>query len=259
MPIVHLENVGVRRGATWLIHDINLTVESEERWVVIGANGAGKTTLLNVLSTQIFPTTGTVDLLDERIGSVDIFEMRPRIGLTSASLIESIPVNESVMDVVLTGAWAITGRWKEDYTETDEMRALSLLELTGTYHLMDRRFGTLSEGERKRVQLARSLMPNPELLLLDEPAAGMDISGRESMIRQLEVIARDPLSPCTIMVTHHLEEIPSLASHAMILKEGTVLSQGPIEEVLTDDGLSYAYEIPLAVERNRGRWSARLR
>jgi iron complex transport system ATP-binding protein len=182
--------------------------------VVIGPNGAGKTTLLQVASAQIHPTDGVAGILDEVLGTVDVFELRPRIGLTSAALAERIPRDELVRDVVVSASYAVIGRWREAYDDLDHDRARELLASVRADHLLDRTFGTLSEGERKRVQIARALMADPELLLLDEPAAGLDLGGREDLVSTLSVLALDPASPATVLVSHHVEEIPPGFTHA---------------------------------------------
>ena len=192
--VIELADVSVVRGTSRLLNNVSWRVEAEDRWVVIGPNGAGKTTLLQVVSTHMYPTDGVVGVLDEVVGTIDVFELRPRIGLTSAALADRIPRAEKVSDVVVTASYAVVGRWREAYDELDHERAAELLEEVGVSHLADRTFGTLSEGERKRVQIARALMTDPELLLLDEPAAGLDLGGREDLVSTLSVLATDPMS-----------------------------------------------------------------
>jgi iron complex transport system ATP-binding protein len=204
----------------------------------------------------VHPTEGTVEVLGERLGDVDVFELRPRIGLTSASLAERVPANEKVIDLVLTASYAILGRWKEEYESSDVTRAVELLDALGCAHLIRRRFATLSEGERKRVQIARAMMPDPEMLLLDEPAAGLDLGGREDLLRRLSVLAANPKAPMMVLVTHHVEEVPDGFTHAMLLRRGAVLTAGPIEEVFTAKNLSRCFGIPLEIERHEKRWRA---
>jgi iron complex transport system ATP-binding protein len=255
--VLQFETVSVRRGTKVLLDSIDWTVELDERWIVLGPNGAGKTTLLQIAAAAMHPSSGTAYVLGERLGGVDVFELRPRIGLSSAALAGCIPLHESVLDIVISAGYSVIGRWRETYGRVDSRRANRLLRLMGVGELADRTFGTLSEGERKRVQIARALMTDPELLLLDEPAAGMDLGGREDLLRRLTRLARDPDAPATILVTHHVEEIPVGATHAMLLRAGKVVASGLLGAVITDDNLSTTFGLPVAVERSHGRWFAR--
>jgi iron complex transport system ATP-binding protein len=248
----------VRDGAT-LLEDVTWTVREGERWVVLGPNGAGKTTLLQIAGARMHPSRGSVDVLGDRLGEVDVFELRPRIGLSSAAFAETLPAGEKVSDVVITAAYAVSGRWRERYDELDHRRSGDLLAAFGVGHLADRTFGTLSEGERKRVQLARSLMTDPELVLLDEPAAGLDLGGRETLVRDLSELAGDRRSPVLVLVTHHVEEIPPGFTHGLLLRRGRVVAAGPLADVLTDDTLSATFDLPLEVTGSGNRWAARLR
>jgi iron complex transport system ATP-binding protein len=254
--VLKLRGVSVRRETSLLLRNVDWTAHADERWILIGPNGAGKTTLLQVAATLLYPTEGTVDVLGERLGDVDIFELRPRIGLTSAALAERVPSGEKVIDLVLTASYAVLGRWKEEYESSDVTRAVELLDALGCAHLIRRRFSTLSEGERKRVQIARAMMPDPEILLLDEPAAGLDLGGREDLLRRLSTLAANPKAPAMVLVTHHVEEVPDGFTHAMLLRRGSVLSAGPIEEVFTAKNLSRCFGVPLAIERHERRWRA---
>ena len=254
---LQFEAVSVRRGTKVLLDSMDWTVELDERWVVLGPNGAGKTTLLQIAAAAMHPSSGVAYVLGERLGGVDVFELRPRIGLSSAALAGCIPLHETVLDIVISAGYSVIGRWRETYGRVDSRRATWLLRLMGVGELADRTFGTLSEGERKRVQIARALMTDPELLLLDEPAAGMDLGGREDLLRRLTRLARDPDAPATILVTHHVEEIPVGATHAMLLRGGKVVASGLLGAVMTDDNLSTTFGLPLAVERSHGRWYAR--
>jgi len=255
--VLDLQAVTIRRGTTTILDRVSWTVREGERWVVLGRNGAGKTTMLQVASGRMHPTSGTADLLGERLGRVDVFELRPRIGLSSAALADRIPAGETVRDVVLTAAYGVTGRWRESYEQLDESRAADLLRAFGVDRFADRFFGTLSEGERKRVQIARSLMTDPELLLLDEPAAGLDLGGREELVAALAELAADPRSPVLVLVTHHVEEIPPGFTHVLLLRDGTVHAAGPVHEVLTAENLTGAFGVDLVVDHRDGRWSAR--
>jgi iron complex transport system ATP-binding protein len=249
----------VTRGQATLIEGVDWTVEEDERWVVLGPNGAGKTTLLQIASAQIHPTSGVVGILGEVLGTVDVFELRPRIGLTSAAIAEKIPRGERVHDVVVSASYAVIGRWREHYDALDHQRAQELLTELGAGHLADRTFGTLSEGERKRVQIARSLMTDPELLLLDEPAAGLDLGGREDLVSTLSVLAMDEASPATILVSHHVEEIPPGFTHALLMRAGHVVASGPLEHVMTEEIVSATFGMRLQLSHEDGRWAARRR
>jgi iron complex transport system ATP-binding protein len=255
--VLDLKGVTVRRGASTILDGVDWQVNEGERWVVLGPNGAGKTTLLQIIAARMHPTAGTADVLGERLGRVDVFELRPRIGLSSAALAERIPGNETVRDVVLTAAYGVTGRWQEDYEEFDEKRAEDLLAAFDVADLAGRTYGTLSEGERKRVQIARALMTDPELLLLDEPAAGLDLGGREELVGAMAELAGDPASPVLVLVTHHVEEIPPGFTHLLLLSQGAIQAAGPLEDVLTADNLSAAFGLPLLVAHGGGRWLAR--
>lgn len=255
--VLEFAGVGVRRGGAELLRDVDWSVEEGERWVVIGPNGAGKTTLLQLAAARLHPTTGVAGVLGEVLGTVDVFELRPRIGMSSAALAERIPDGEQVRDVVVTAAWGVTGRWIEEYHDLDLQRADELLEALGIAGLAQRRYGTLSEGERKRVQIARALMTDPELLLMDEPGAGLDLRGREDLIARLQVLAEDIEAPALVLVTHHVEEIPPGFTDILMLRGGSVVAAGPIESTLTAENLSATFDLPLVVERHGNRWSAR--
>lgn len=254
--VLELVDVSVVRDGRPLVEKVSWRVVEGERWVILGPNGAGKTTLLNVASSYLFPTSGTVRVLGERLGGVDVFELRPRIGMTSSALSEKLPRRQTVLDTVLTAAYGMTAGWQEQYDEVDERRARAFLDRLGMSDYLDRRFGTLSEGERKRTQIARALMTDPELLLLDEPAAGLDLGGREDLVRRLGRLARDAYAPSMIMVTHHVEEIPPGFTHALLIRQGQVLHAGPVESVLTSVNLSQCFGLPLVVERQADRWTA---
>ena len=254
--VLDLIGVTVVRDGAKLLDDITWRVADGQRWVILGPNGAGKTTLLQIAGARMHPTEGVAWLLGERLGEVDVFELRPRIGLSSVAFADTLPPGEQVEDVVLTAAYAVAGRWREDYEDTDHRRGRDLLAAFGVDHLAGRTFGTLSEGERKRVQLARSLMTDPELLLLDEPAAGLDLGGRETLVADLAELAGDLRSPVIVLVTHHVEEIPPGFTHALLLRQGSVTASGPLEEVLTDELLSDTFGVSLSVQRTGNRWAA---
>ena len=257
MVVAELTSVALRRGTATLLEHIDMRIDEGDRWVIVGPNGAGKTTLLSLLAAQSYPSAGTVSLLGQTLGRVDVFELRPRIGIASQALTARVPGNERVRDVVLSAAYGVVGRWREAYEAMDIERADKLLDAWQVSHLADRTFGTLSEGERKRVEIARALMTDPELLLLDEPGAGLDLAGREKLVHSLTQLCRDPHAPTTVVVTHHLEEIPQGITHAMLLNHGRIVAAGPLEQALTAANLSLAYDMPLNLTHDDGRWFAR--
>jgi iron complex transport system ATP-binding protein len=255
--VISVERASLTRSGNQLLRELTWQVELDERWVVLGPNGAGKTTLLQLAAARLHPTTGTVHVLGERLGRTDLPELRTRIGLSTATLADRFPADERVRDLVMTASWSVVGRFRESYHPVDQARADGLLAQLGVAELADRRFGTLSEGERKRVQIARALMPDPELLLLDEPAAGLDLGGREELLRRLAGLAADPDAPAQVLVTHHVEEIPPGFTHALLLRGGTAVAQGPLADTLTDRLLSTTFGTPLRVGRDDGRFTAR--
>jgi len=254
--VVRTRSATVQRGDRDIVDHVDWTVEVGERWVVLGPNGAGKTSLMDLLATTSHPTSGSVEILGEPLGLTDVFALRPLIGVVSSRTTELLPARESVLDVVMTAGWAIAGRFREQYDAVDIERAHALLETMGIAPLALRRFGTLSDGEQKRTLVARALFPDPELLLLDEPAAGLDLGSRESLVERLGRLAADPAAPVQVMITHHVEEIPPGYTHALLMREGRVLQQGPIDEVLTDDNLSKTFDVPLSVRRVFNRYWA---
>ncbi|HEX3908893.1 MAG TPA: ATP-binding cassette domain-containing protein [Mycobacteriales bacterium] len=256
--VASLSGVSVRRGGVTLLDDVDWAIDEGQRWVVLGANGAGKTTLLQVLAGSVVPDDGEVTLLGEPLADADLDDVLPRVGWASAALADRLPADERVLDVVLTASYAAVRRGVEAYDGSDEIRARTLLGRIGCRELVDRRFGTLSEGERKRVQLARALMTDPELLLLDEPAAGLDLGGREALLRLLGRLADDPRAPVQVLVSHHVEEVPLGITHALLLRSGRVVAAGPVESTLHSATLSAAFGLPLRVLASDGRWTARM-
>ncbi|MGH8791930.1 MAG: ABC transporter ATP-binding protein [Stackebrandtia sp.] len=254
--VIDAAGLVVRRGGSTLLDHVDWQVELDERWVVLGPNGAGKTTLLNIAAGRAHPTAGVMRVLGEQLGKVDVFELRPRVGISTAALADSLPGDETVADAVVTAAWAVLGRWRESYEAVDEIRARVLLEQLGVDALADRRYSTLSEGERKRVQIARALMTDPEVLLLDEPAAGLDLGARERLVGTLSEMAYDPDAPAMVLVTHHVEEIPPGFTHAMLLSEGAVVASGLLADVVDSENLSKTFGLSLRVERHGDRYAA---
>jgi iron complex transport system ATP-binding protein len=257
LTILAMQGVRVTRGDRTILGPLDFQIRSGERWVILGPNGAGKSTLLNILATRIFPTAGTVTILDQEMGKVDLFELRTRIGICASLLAEDIPDDELVRDVVLTAAYAVLGRWNEIYDLWDESRAVALLTTFGVREMAQRRYYTLSDGEKKRVQIARALMADPELLLLDEPTAGLDLGGREDLLRRFATFSTDALAPASIVVTHHIEEIPVGTTHALILKDGVIAVSGPISEVITTEHMSAVFGANILVTAENGRFFAR--
>jgi len=255
--VLDLQGVTVVRDGNEILDKVDWTVDSSDRWVVLGPNGAGKTTLLQIAAALLHPTRGTATILDAKVGKTDVFELRPRIGFASTAMARRIPASESVIDVVLTAAYSVTGRWNEQYDDLDSRRAQRVLAEWKLGHLSDRRFGQLSDGEQKRVQIARAVMTDPELLLLDEPAASLDLGAREELLQLLGGYASSPYAPGIIMVTHHVEEIPRGFTHALLLAQGSVVRAGAIDEVITSEILSEAFGVSLEVVNTGGRFAAR--
>lgn len=255
--LVQFHDVSFLRNRRALLSHVTWKVEMDERWVIIGPNGAGKTTLMRLAAAEEFPSSGVIWLLGEQIGRTDMRDLRAMIGMSSAALASRIPEDEKVSDLVVSAGYAILGRWREEYNEDDAQRTIDVLTQVGAAHLAERSWGTLSEGERKRVLIARSLMANPELLLLDEPSAGMDLGGREDLVSYLGQLALDPDAPAIVMVTHHVEEIPYGFTHALLLDQGGVVAQGLINEILTSENLSKTFQQPIRVDQLDGRFFAR--
>lgn len=255
--LIDFRDVELRRGGRTLVGPVTWQVELDERWVIIGPNGAGKTSLVRMAAAEEYPSKGTAYLMGEQLGKTDMRDLRAAIGISSAAVQHRIPDHERVDDLVISAGYAILGRWREEYADMDFGRAFDTLDQVGARHLAERTWGTLSEGEKKRVILARALMSNPELLILDEPSAGMDLGGREDLVGYLGELAMDPDAPAIVMITHHVEEIPAGFTHAMILDEGKVVAQGFIDNVLTSEHLSQAFGQPIHVSRIDGRYFAR--
>ena len=255
--VLQFDDVSVVRGGTRILDSVNWTVDSTERWVILGPDGAGKTTLLQVASAMMHPSSGMATVLDETLGDVDVFDLRTRIGFASTALARRLPAAETVLNVVLTASYSVTGRWNEEYDAVDTRRARRVLAEWRLDHLEDRRFGQLSDGEQKRVQIARAVMTDPELMLLDEPAASLDLGAREELLRLLSGYATSKNAPGIVMVTHHVEEIPPGFGHVLLLREGRVVAAGPIAEVLTARNLKKTFGVGVELEEHGGRYAAR--
>jgi iron complex transport system ATP-binding protein len=255
--VLELSDVSIVRDGTTILNSVNWTVDSEERWAILGPNGAGKTTMLQIASASIHPSSGKAVVLDSQLGRVDLFELRPRIGFASTALAKRVPADETVINVVLTAAYSVTGRWNEEYEDMDYRRARRVLAEWNLSHLEDRRFGLLSDGEQKRVQIARAVMTDPELLLLDEPAASLDLGAREELLQLLSGYASAEGAPAIVMVTHHVEEIPPGFTHALLLANGSITAAGPIDEVITAEHLSATFGLELELRSDNGRFAAR--
>ena len=259
MSVLRFNNVGLVRDGREILSNIDWTVEPGQRWVIIGPNGAGKTSLLRIAAAQLQPTSGQAEVLGEMLGTINVFELRTRVGFASSALASHIPNSETVLNAVMTASYGITGRWNEQYDAIDERRALRVLNEWGLADFADRAFGTLSDGERKRTQIARAVMPDPEILLLDEPVASLDLAAREQTVSIIGAYAQEPAAPAMAMVTHHLEEIPAGFTHALLLTGGRIFAAGSIESTLTTEKVSEAFGVALNIGHENGRYTARFR
>jgi iron complex transport system ATP-binding protein len=254
---VRLAGVNVVIDRTPILSDVDWTVTRDQRWVVLGPNGAGKTTLLRLASLYLHPSTGTVDVLGQRLGRTDVRRLRTRIGLVSPALAGMLRDQIPAVEVVMAAREAALETWWHEYGEKDRASAVALLDRLGVAFLADRPFGALSSGERQRVLLARALWGDPGLVLYDEPTAGLDLGAREDLITRLTDLALDPATPPLILVTHHVEEIPPGFTHALLVGDGRIAAQGPLPDVLTAPALSSLFGVPLALDHHSGRYAAR--
>jgi iron complex transport system ATP-binding protein len=255
-PVIALTGVSVRRSGRTILGPLDWAVGSGERWVVIGPNGSGKTTLVQVASTNLWPTTGSVDVLGSRIGRVDSRELRRRIGYASAIQEPAFEPALTARDVVMTARHGALAPWWHTFEDADRARADELLDRLAVGSLSGRSVGLLSTGERRRVQIARALMPDPELLILDEPAAGLDVGARETLVVDLGRLAGLARPAAIVLVTHHVEEIPSGFDHALVLGAGRIAGAGPIDAVLGGAAPAAAFGVPLRIDRRDGRYRA---
>jgi len=245
------------RGSAAVLHGIDWEVGAHDRWVVLGPNGAGKTSMVALCSGYLHPTSGTVDVLGHRLGRVDVRRLRERIGMTSAAIAQQLRPTLAAADVVMTAKYGALEPWWHEYTDADRARARALLDAAGFGYTADRDFGVLSEGERKQVLLARALMRAPDLLLLDEPMAGLDLGGRERLVRRLDELACDRNGPPIVFVTHHVEEIPPSFTSALLLRDGVVVASGPLPATLTSESLSATFAMRLQLREDGGRYACR--
>lgn len=254
--VLRIADVTVRRSGNTILDSVSWSVTEGQHWVILGPNGAGKTTLVQLIAGRMHPTTGAVHIIGEQLGRVNLAEIWPLVGVASSAMDEKIPGAQRVIDVVRTAAYGMTASWREVYEDVDEQRAESLLQQLGVAKLAQRRFSTVSSGERKRVGIARALMPDPEVLILDEPASGLDLGGREQLLNSLSQLADSPYAPAMVLVTHHVEEIPPGITHALLLSDGKVRAAGPVDEVITSAQLSELFSLPVRVEKQNGRFFA---
>ena len=254
---LRLRDVRFVRDDTVILDNVSLDVARSQRWLLLGPNGCGKTSLLRIAALYEHPTSGTVDVLGERLGRTDVRVLRRRIGFVSAAMADQLRPALSALDAVRTARYGALEPWWHRYTSDDDERAMECLRRMGVGRLADHTLGTLSSGERTRVLLARSLMNDPGIILLDEPAAGLDLGGREQLVEALDHLAADDAAPPFVVVTHHVEDVPTNLTHAMLLRGGLTLAQGALADVLTEEHLSECFGVPLHLERRGdGRFSA---
>jgi iron complex transport system ATP-binding protein len=255
-PVLRLAGVRVVRGESTLVEGIDWEVRPGERWAVLGPNGSGKTTLLRIASLYLHPSVGEVEVAGGILGRTDVRTLRTRIGLASPAFGDLLRPQLTGTEVVMTARHAALEPWWHTYDDGDRDRARALLDRFGVLHTADRAVATMSSGERQRVLLARAFAGDPTLVLLDEPTAGLDLGGREDLVDRLGRLADDPDAPPTVLVTHHVEEIPRGTTHVLLLRDGRILVQGPIEATLTAANLSTTFGLEVDLERRGDRWTA---
>ena len=250
-------DVSLVRGGEPVLRGLTWTVAQGERWMVLGPNGSGKTSIVQLATGYLHPTSGTVDILGHRLGRVDVRWLRPRLGLASGAVTRLLRPDLTAAEVVMTAKHAALEPWWHEYTEDDRAKAVALLDGAGLGPAADRRFGVLSEGERQQVLVARTLMADPELVVLDEPAAGLDLGARERLVSRLHDLAVDPATPPMVFVTHHVEEIPPGFTHALLLRQGRVVATGPLADTITSEALSACFDVDVSIDRRNDRFTAR--
>ncbi len=256
-PAIALRGVSVRRDGVAVLSEVDWTVGAADRWVLLGPNGAGKTTLLQVAGARLWPTAGSVEILGARLGHVDVRTLRPRVALVSGSVTRQLRPDLPARDVVVSGLHGALETWWDDYGAENWAMADRLLAQGGVGDIGERTFGVISEGERQQVLLARALMSDPELVLLDEPFAGLDLGARERLLVRLAELAADRASPPLVLVTHHCEEIPPGFTHAGLVHRGRLAVAGVLEQVVTSAHVSSCFDVAVSVGCTDGRWWSR--
>jgi iron complex transport system ATP-binding protein len=250
-------DVDLYRLRTRVLSGVNWHVQAGERWAVLGPNGSGKTTLVQLASGYLHPTRGRVEILGHRLGSVDVRALREQIATVSGGVSRMILPGLAAKEVVVAASRGALEPWWHTYSEAERERAAYLLTAAGFGQIAGRPFGVLSEGERQQVMLARALMSEPRLLLLDEPCAGLDMGGRERLLSRLASLAGDPAAAPVVLVTHHVEEIPEAFTHILLLRAGEVVAAGPMASTLSPENLSECFGLPLELRNDRHRWTSR--
>lgn len=257
MSVVKIENVSLKRNNNTILNNLNLEIKENQHWVILGPNGAGKTSLVQMIAGRMFPSTGQVNILGEKLGTFPTENLHQTVGFASASMLDKFDQNSTVLEIVLTASYGQTAYWREEYDELDYERAQALLTIFGINNLKDRKFHSLSQGESQKVLLARALMNDPEILILDEPTSGLDIGTREDLIAGLEEIIGSSTAPNIIMVTHHVEQIPRGFTHLALMKNGEIVISGQIQQTLTGTNISSVFEHPVEIFELEGRYFAK--
>jgi iron complex transport system ATP-binding protein len=251
-PLVTLDHISLSRGGRFILDDVSLTIAAGEHWAILGPNGSGKTTLLSLITAYVWPTDGTVTVMGDRYGNTDIREKQRKIGMVSSALYERVPQRETLLDVILSGRYASMGMFEEP-SAADQARARDIAVFLGCESIAGRPYGVLSFGERQRALIGWGLMPDPSILILDEPCEGLDLRARETILSRIDSLVRSAEGPSLLMVTHRVEEIPPGISHALILKNGRVHASGEKSAVITSENLSAAMDIDIEILRRNGR------